>query len=186
MKKKLISILAVLAIFTSGALAATAAQTITAQLRPDMQVVVDGTLQTFTDANGKTVYPIVYNGTTYLPLRSIGNLMGKNVGWDGATQTVTLSSGAQQPAAKTYTLSAGDYTVGVDIAPGKYDVTAIEGMGNFMGEVASKPLSMLNEIMAEPSADIYNVGHATLSNLTLAQGDTLTVMGDLVLKLTAK
>lgn len=190
MKKKIIAILAAAAIFTSGALAATAVQTITAQLRPDIQVVVDGQKQTFTDANGNTVYAIAYNGTTYLPLRSIGNLMGKTVGWDGATKTVTLSGGTQQTApqasAKVYTLSAGDYTVGTDIAPGKYDVLAVEGSGNFMGAVASKPMSMLNEIMAASNVNSYGIGHATMANLTLANGDTFTIMGDLVLQLTAK
>ncbi len=67
-------------------------QNITAEIRDDFTIVVDGVTQKLTDANGNTVYPMLYNGSTYLPLRSIGQLMGKSVSWDSNTETVTLSS----------------------------------------------------------------------------------------------
>lgn len=67
-------------------------QNVSAQICDEFTVVVDGVKQNFTDANGRTTYPMLYNGSTYLPLRSIGQLMGKSVTWDGSTKTVTLSS----------------------------------------------------------------------------------------------
>lgn len=42
------------------------------------------------DVNGNPVYPLLYNGTTYLPIRAVSNMLGLNVDWDGATQTVLL------------------------------------------------------------------------------------------------
>ena len=82
---------------------------VAAEIRDDFTVIVDGTKRTFADASGKTVYPLLYNGSTYLPVRAIGELMGKSVAWDGATSTVTLSgslvtdadsfSGGTDPAA---------------------------------------------------------------------------------------
>ena len=36
--------------------------------------------------------PFIYDGTTYLPVRAVGEAVGKTVGWDGKTNTVTLSS----------------------------------------------------------------------------------------------
>ena len=69
---------------------------ITVSLRYDFTVVVDGVERTFTDINGSRVYPILYNGSTYLPLRAIGNLMGKSVSWNGSTCTATLSGGEDQ------------------------------------------------------------------------------------------
>lgn len=67
------------------------AQNVTVELRSDITVVVDDAVRTFTDASGKTVYPLSYQGSTYLPIRAIGELMGKSVAWDGKTSTVTLS-----------------------------------------------------------------------------------------------
>lgn len=67
------------------------AQNVAAELRSDITVVVDDAVRTFADANGKTVYPLSYQGSTYLPIRAIGELMGKSVAWDGKTNTVTLS-----------------------------------------------------------------------------------------------
>ena len=32
-----------------------------------------------------------YNGSTYMPLRTVGRWMGKNISWDGASRTVFLS-----------------------------------------------------------------------------------------------
>ena len=71
--------------------AAAKAADISAEIRDDFTVLVDGKICTFADANGKTVYPLLYQGTTYLPIRAIGQLMGKTVSWDEATKTATLS-----------------------------------------------------------------------------------------------
>ena len=92
MKKGKIGIITAVAItsLTVGATASSLVEDISAQLRKSLKIVIDGQTQTFTDVNGQKVYPILYNGTTYLPLRAIGGIMGKPVSWDGATETVTL------------------------------------------------------------------------------------------------
>lgn len=56
----------------------------------DIRLVVDGKEVTPKDANGKVVEPFAYNGTTYLPVRAVGEALGKTVRWDGETQTVHL------------------------------------------------------------------------------------------------
>lgn len=84
MKKKWM-ILAACAIGTLGivvgASAANIVKSIKAELRPDFEVVIDGKKQSFKNVNGEEVYPILYDGTTYLPVRAIGELMGKTVYW---------------------------------------------------------------------------------------------------------
>ena len=72
----------------------TATQNITGDIRSDITILVDGVRQTFTDVNGSVVYPMTYNGSVYLPIRAIGNLMGKSVSWNQATNTVILGSGS--------------------------------------------------------------------------------------------
>lgn len=57
-----------------------------------VKIVVDGQKINPTDANGNTVEPIIYNGTTYLPVRAVANAIGKAVYWDGPNYTVYLGS----------------------------------------------------------------------------------------------
>ena len=44
------------------------------------------------DANGNYVEPFTINGTTYLPVRAVGEAIGKTVSWDGETQSVYLGT----------------------------------------------------------------------------------------------
>lgn len=124
MKKRMVGIVlatALLTGFVTTALAVGVVQEIKAQLRQDFTIIIDGKEESFADANGNTVYPILYNGTTYLPLRSIGSLMGKDVGWDGNTKTVTLSEPgkAEGNAEKTSTTSS-ELSPGGVFEQGKY------------------------------------------------------------------
>lgn len=44
------------------------------------------------DSSGKTVEPFAYKGTTYLPVRAVGEALNKKVDWDGKTQTVIIDN----------------------------------------------------------------------------------------------
>ncbi len=66
-------------------------QRVTAALRPDYIVVIDGQKRQFQAASGKELSPLVYDGSIYLPLRAIGEIMGKEVNWNNETKTVTLT-----------------------------------------------------------------------------------------------
>ena len=56
----------------------------------DIKLVVNGKEVTPKDVNGNVVEPFAYNGTTYLPVRAVGEALGKTVRWDGETKTVHL------------------------------------------------------------------------------------------------
>lgn len=78
---------------TTGASAADATrEQITAYLNYNLTVTYNGETQVLADANGNQVYPVTYSGTTYVPIRAIGNLLGLKVDWDQSTQTVTLTT----------------------------------------------------------------------------------------------
>ncbi len=57
-----------------------------------INIFINGGKFTAKDANGNVVNPILKDGTTYLPVRAIGEAFDKEVSWDGATRTVTLTS----------------------------------------------------------------------------------------------
>ncbi len=67
-------------------------QQIFVQERPDFTIRVDNRLKEFYSASGQRIYPILYNGSTYLPLRSIGEIMGRDVLWDSVSKTVNLKN----------------------------------------------------------------------------------------------
>lgn len=78
-----------------GASATSALQTVSAYLRPDVSIKCDGEVQpAMKDAQGNTVYPLTYNGSTYVPIRAISNILGVQVDWDGASKTVLLGDPA--------------------------------------------------------------------------------------------
>ncbi len=59
----------------------------------DIRIYVDGQIQTPTDVDGNTVEPMIYNGTTYLPVRALtGMLTDKPVAWDGSKRSVYIGT----------------------------------------------------------------------------------------------
>ncbi|MGN0135393.1 stalk domain-containing protein [Anaerotignum sp.] len=56
----------------------------------NIKVYKDNVKYDLKDASGKTVEPFVYNGTTYLPLRSVASLAGMDVTWESDTKSIYL------------------------------------------------------------------------------------------------
>lgn len=70
--------------------AATTMKTITVATG-GIKVYMDGNIKRLTDVNGKTVEPMIYDGTTYVPLRAAVNLLtDKEIEWDGKTQSIYI------------------------------------------------------------------------------------------------
>lgn len=78
----------------SGASASNAKKTVSISYK-DIKICIDGQMITPKDANGKTVEPFILDGTTYLPVRAVGEAFGKEVDYDGTTHTVYVG---QKPA----------------------------------------------------------------------------------------
>lgn len=55
-----------------------------------IRLYIDGKEITPKDASGNTIEPFIYNGTTYLPVRAVGEAIGKSVEWDAANLSVYL------------------------------------------------------------------------------------------------
>lgn len=71
------------------AFAAVATNTLQAHYM-NIKLVIDGVEVTPKDAGGNVVEPFVVDGTTFLPVRAVGEALGKKVTWDGNTKTVYL------------------------------------------------------------------------------------------------
>ena len=87
----------------------------------NMKVTLDGQVLNLTDSTGAPVEPFTINGTTYLPLATIGRVLGLDVSWDGSTNTVVLSTG---------TTSAGGGT------------SVTDGSRNYIGAQQAKNIAL--------------------------------------------
>lgn len=57
------------------------------------------------------VQPIVIEGTTYLPIRAMSNLLGLNIGWSQATKTVTIDGVLSTSSSLQAELQAKNYEI---------------------------------------------------------------------------
>ncbi len=76
----------------AGAFAASNNEVISALLNRDITITYNGQVQSFADVNGTVVYPLSYNGTTYLPVRAVCNMVNVAVDYDSASNTVILGN----------------------------------------------------------------------------------------------
>ncbi len=90
MKLKQITALLPIAAILATSLLAFDGEEITALLNRELTVTLDGTPQQMHDANGERVYPLTYNGTTYLPIRAVCDMLGIAIGWDEESNTVSI------------------------------------------------------------------------------------------------
>ena len=60
---------------------------------------------------GKQTDYLSYNGTTYIPIRTAGEWMGKNVAWDEASKTITLSGTSEKVYHNQTEYEADDQTL---------------------------------------------------------------------------
>jgi len=56
----------------------------------NIRVFIEGELITPRDANGRVVQPQLVSGTTFLPIRAVGEAFGRDVSWDNASNSVII------------------------------------------------------------------------------------------------
>lgn len=87
-KRKKVALLSFLmaGAFAAGAAASNGIERVDAYLRPDFKLVVDGV----TAQMDKPI--LIYDNTSYLPVRTISSLLGADVNWDNSSNTAYINS----------------------------------------------------------------------------------------------
>lgn len=96
MKKLLTIVLCAVLVLGLAAPAAAASGTVT---YAGVTIEVDGVVICPMDANGDPVEPFIYNGSTYLPVRSVANALGLNVNWNNGVVELTSGGSGVVPGA---------------------------------------------------------------------------------------
>lgn len=94
---------------SAGVYASSALESITASLNHNLNIEISGKAYKPTGPNGESLSPIVYQGTTYLPVRSISEALNTDVNYDSSNNKILITpkSGATSKPAST---SAGTST----------------------------------------------------------------------------
>lgn len=74
-----------------GASASGIIEKIQAELRPDFTIIYEGNKQNLKNVAGEEVYPILYEGSTYLPVRAVSEMINKEVTWYEADKRIEIT-----------------------------------------------------------------------------------------------
>lgn len=99
-------------------------------------ILIDGQVFSGKNERGETVKPFAYDGTTYVPIRALGQALKYEVGWDGATSSVTVTTdGTAKPLVpdnpgKPAAPVAGQIAPAIDVPTlsGGYDTSSRAGV----------------------------------------------------------
>jgi len=149
-----------------------------------IKISLDGVEFVPKDANGTVVEPFIVDGTTYLPVRAVASAFGLDVAWDGATQTVILTTPKKE--AQEIILSSGNYIAGTDFPAGTYDIVAISGGGNVQSSNMFN--GGINAIMGDDSyiAEYGDFYEKEYKNIRLPDGTELRVFNGVTIQLIPK
>lgn len=90
-----------LALMAGAAAASSAITTRTLEAHyAGIKLVVSGQAVSPKDAYGNAIDPFIVDGTVYLPLRAVGEALGKSVEWDGETYTVYVGKAPMEEDAQ--------------------------------------------------------------------------------------
>ncbi len=117
----------------------------------NIKICIDGTYLEPKDANGNPVEPFTMDGTTYLPVRAVAGAFGKDVDWDGNTNTVYLGA---KPGENNYSRTnpapiGTTQTVKIDTFSAKY-TAAITVKEVLRGAEAWEKIKAANMFNKEP------------------------------------
>lgn len=89
--KHICSVLGLSLVCGAGMLNATSgSKTVQATYR-DINITYNGQQKVVTDEKGNTIEPFAINGTVYVPLRGVSNILGVSADWNGSTNSVILT-----------------------------------------------------------------------------------------------
>lgn len=113
--------------FTGGVFAAGKLQKRKITVYSGVDIYVDDARLDARDANGNPVEVFIYNGTTYLPVRAVGEAVGKAVQWEAKTSSVYI--GQHKSDKPAVWLDEFDYFSSTNHALEKYSRDISDNLG---------------------------------------------------------
>jgi len=124
----------------------------------NIRVFIDGSHIIPRDASGNIVHPIIERGTTFVPIRAIGEAFGKAVHWDDRNDSVFIGCG-------TFVITSAGQTHIATMA----DIIALNPI-----EIIARPRGEARQYTGVPLVEIFGrlgVDYSSASNVTFASAD---------------
>ncbi|QHI72042.1 stalk domain-containing protein [Aminipila terrae] len=130
------------------------------EVRPDITIMYDFQIQKFTDISGNSICPIVYENSTYLPIRSISQLMTQEVQWDNTTKTILIGNQANiQEEPKEQSIYTKRLQAEFESAVELYD----QATGKIVSLKTTTDAAMKTMLVESISADVQTAEKQTIS-----------------------
>ena len=194
MKKTVISLLILVFCLgmVSGVIAATTTKKIQADLNYGITLKYNGAVKVFKDINGNVMYPISYNGTTYLPLRGVASLFNTPIEWVEEKQTIHLGTESTKAITQSMFSTMEGFTYSTDksklvIGKKQYDSGLVCSRDN-SSKVSSFTLKLPTaydtlhfKILcdAQQVFKIYNPNKEVIKTFTCKPGEPLDIEVDI-------
>lgn len=92
--RRLCAVLGLGLVCGTGALTARSASIPVTATYSDIKITYNGQQKIVTDEHGNVVEPFAINGTTYVPVRGVGQIFGVDATWNGPSKTIILTGGS--------------------------------------------------------------------------------------------
>ncbi len=128
-------------------------------LMMDLVITVNGREIHPQEADGTPLVPLVYKNRTYLPLRALGEALGKTVTWDGDSSTISITEPVTEPEEITVSTAAELVAAfgsnrRITLKEGVYNLSALEGQYIGGGNVSWREVYDGSELVL---SDIHNM-----------------------------
>ncbi|GAB1360366.1 hypothetical protein MASR1M31_21710 [Porphyromonadaceae bacterium] len=153
----------------------------------DVNVMVNGKMagasgEDFSLENG-TLVPnsIIYNGTTYLPIRKVAEMLGKEVTWDGTTKRVGIvnssitepieSAEIKETSVKSSVINIDDrWTAECKLVELPITINAYNGISLTINSVTAKTTGILMNITMKNNSSVSDKGDPMVSTWDFFDG----------------
>jgi hypothetical protein len=167
-----------------GVYAADGVTLVKAYLNSTIKFTLNGSSWTPKDASGNKISPLVYNGSTYLPAKAVGEALNAEVLWDGNSKTVVISTvsgennagepyndASPKPPASTPAPQQSNAPAGVISLPANHDLKAsgeknksvalafIQAYGNALSSGSTTGIDALIDKYIADDVNDYNMGY---------------------------
>lgn len=165
MKKVIISIAIIggtTLTFATGIYAGASIESIQAYINRDIKFSVDKATWVPKDPDGKVLAPVIYDGSSYLPVRALANATGMSIDWESETNTIIIDTKRTPITAGVPYKDASSYKSGTDpntpptpiVPPKSTDLTSTETELSKL-PTSSVPNSILNFLVKEQNPLVY-------------------------------